>query len=384
MTTKTYNLVAVCASGLENLVAEEAESFSAKNVQTLYGAVTFEAPLKTAYSLCLWSRFASRILLNLLEFSAPDTDRLYKGALGINWDEHLGLDSSFAIDCTVVNSQAVNSKFAALRIKDAVADWFRERYDKRPDVKTRQPDVRIGLFLNGEKATISIDLSGESLHRRGYRSATGKAPLKESLAAAIVHFSGWNKDLGPRTMFLDPMCGSGTLLIEAALIYGDVAPGLGRNYFGFLKWKKHDPNLWNRLVSDAIEREENGQKKTWPRILGYDYDRATVRAAIENIEKAGLTGRVHAETQELAILENPIINPKKGETGIFVINPPYGERLAEINEAKYLYKCIGRKLKEKFSNWQAAIFTANPDLADVFGLKSKKGINFIMVRLPVN
>jgi len=237
MTTKTYNLVAVCASGLENLVAEEAESFSAKNVQTLYGAVTFEAPLKTAYSLCLWSRFASRILLNLLEFSAPDTDRLYKGALGINWDEHLGLDSSFAIDCTVVNSQAVNSKFAALRIKDAVADWFRERYDKRPDVKTRQPDVRIGLFLNGEKATISIDLSGESLHRRGYRSATGKAPLKESLAAAIVHFSGWNKDLGPRTMFLDPMCGSGTLLIEAALIYGDVAPGLGRNYFGFLKWK---------------------------------------------------------------------------------------------------------------------------------------------------
>jgi len=374
MTEKTYELVAICASGLEGLVAEEISLFKAVNVKTLQGAVSFEAPLETAYNMCLWSRFASRILLNLLKFDAPDTDSLYKEAGKINWDEHLGLDSSFAVDCTAVNSKIGNSKFAALRIKDAVADWFRERYNERPGVETRRPDVKISLFLNGEKATISIDLSGESLHRRGYRSASGKAPLKETLAAAIVHLSGWNKDLGSRTMFLDPMCGSGTLLIEAALIYGDVAPGLGRNYFGFLKWKEHDRNLWDSLVSAAIKREENGQSKPWPRILGYDYDRGTVRAAIENIEKAGLTGRVHAETQEIAILENPIIKTKKEETGIFVVNPPYGERLAEINEAKYLYKCIGRKLQEKFSGWQASIFTANPDLADVFGLKSKKRV----------
>lgn len=371
---KIYLLAAVCASGLESLVAEEASLSGAQKIKILQGAVSFEGSLKTAYRMCLWSRFASRILLTVSEFSAPDPDMLYIRASEINWDDHLDLDTAFAVDCTAVNSPIGNSKFAALRIKDAVADWFRKKYNKRPQVRTKRPDVAISLFLNKEKATVSIDLSGESLHRRGYRSAGVKAPLKETLAAAIVHLSGWNNKADKYTMFLDPMCGSGTLLIEAALIYGDVAPGLGRNYFGFLKWKGHESVLWNTLVSEAVEREENGFKKPWPRILGYDYDRKSVKAAIENIEKAGLTGRVHAETQEIAILENPIINRRKDETGIFVVNPPYGERLAEINEAKYLYKCIGRKLKENFSGWQASIFTANPDLADVFGLKSKKSL----------
>jgi len=371
---KTYLLVATCASGIEKLVAEEAVSCQAKNIAVLQGAVSFDATVETAYRMCLWSRFSSRVLLCLSSFSAPDTDALYKGAGSICWDEHLGLDSSFAVNCTAVGSRIGNSKFAALRLKDAVADWFREKYDKRPQVKTSRPDVAISLFLSGEKATISIDLSGESLHRRGYRSASGMAPLKESLAAAIVHLSGWSSKDGIKTMFLDPMCGSGTLLIEAALIYGDVAPGLGRNYFGFLKWRGHDKKLWDRLVSEAVEREEKGLSKPWPRILGYDYDRKIIGTAIENIENAGLTGRVHVETQELAFLENPIIKKRKDEKGLFVVNPPYGERLAEIDEAKYLYRCVGRKLKDKFSGWQAAVFTANPDLADVFGLKSKKRV----------
>ena len=303
VTEKTYSLVAICASGLEGLVAEEISLFKAEKVKTLQGAVSFEAPLEAAYSLCLWSRFASLILLNLSEFSAPDTDSLYKETGKINWDDQLGLESSFAVDCTAVNSSIGNSKFAALRVKDAVADWFRERYDKKPGVKTVRPDVAISLFLNGETTVISIDLSGESLHRRGYRSASGMAPLKESLAAAIVHLSGWSSKDGIKTMFLDPMCGSGTLLIEAALIYGDVAPGLGRTYFGFLKWKGHDPKLWDRLVSETVEREENSMKKPWPRILGYDYDRKIIGTAIEKIENAGLTGRVHVETQELAFLK---------------------------------------------------------------------------------
>lgn len=372
MTKETiYRLVVTCASGLEALVAEEVSAFRAKKITKQPGAVSFEAPLETAYGLCLWSRFASRVLLNLAAFPAPDTDRLYKEAYRIDWESHLDPEMSFAVDCTAVNASISNSRFAALRIKDAVADQFRERFGKRPGVKTVRPDVGISLFLNRDEASLSLDLSGESLHRRGYRCSGGKAPLKESLAAAIVHLSGWPRRCDEKTMFLDPMCGSGTLLIEAALIYGDVAPGLGRNYFGFLNWKGHDRKLWNRLVSEAADREEKGMNKPWPRILGYDYDRKAVKAAIENIEKAGLVGRVHAETQELAFLTDPIVKKRKGESGILVVNPPYGERLAEIEETKYLYRCLGRKLKENFSGWTASVFIANPDLADAFGVKAE-------------
>jgi len=369
-----YSLVATCAAGLEGLVAEEISSFRAKKIKKQPGAVLFEAPLAAAYGLCLWSRFASRVLLTLDVFAAPDTDRLYKKAFRIDWEAHLDPNMSFAVDCTAVDAAISNSKFAALRIKDAVADRFRERFGKRPRVKTVRPDVSICLFLNRDAASVSIDLSGESLHRRGYRCSGGKAPLKESLAAAIVHLSGWHRDLGVKTMFLDPMCGSGTLLIEAALIYGDVAPGLGRTYFGFLNWKGHDRELWNGLVSEAIAREEKGLHRPWPRILGYDCDRKVVGVAIDNIEKAGLVGRVHAETRELAFLTNPIVKKEKGGTGILVVNPPYGERLAEKEETKYLYRCIGRKLKENFSDWTASVFMANPDLADAFGIRTENRV----------
>ena len=358
----SFTLVATCAAGLEELVYEEIVSFGGSEIVRARGVITWQGDLASAYRACLWSRFASRVLLQLAEFPAADDTELYERCGAINWQEHMENSSTFAIDCTLSDSAITHSQFAALRVKDALVDQFRERSGERPSVQVERPDLQIRLHIHSDVASLSLDLSGESLHRRGYRVEGAIAPLKESLAAGIVALAGWNREVATDTQFLDPMCGSGTLLIEAALLYGDSAPGLWRNYFGFMGWKGHDQELWSQLVDEAVAREEVGLDRPWPLILGYDADPVVVAAARKNIEKAGLSDKIRVRQGQLANLKRPAAR------GFLVCNPPYGERLGEMDEAVQLYRALGRVARQEFVGWQVGIFISNPDFGDRIGL----------------
>ena len=354
--------IATCASGLEPLVSEEITSFGGDEIAETPGAVSWAGNLETGYRACLWSRFASRILLELARFDAPDPDALYTHAGTILWDDHFTVESTFAVHTTLVNATLNHSQFASLRIKDAIVDQFRKRFGKRPDVNASAPDIRINLHVQGTDASLSLDLSGESLHRRGYRSGSGEAPLKETLAAAIVRLSGWLKRAENEPILLDPMCGGGTLLIEAALMLSHSAPGLLRKTFGFMAWNKHDPQLWERLTQEALDRESESIPEPWPQFIGYDADPKVVAAARKNVIAAGLRDVIVIKQRQLARLQSP------GPRGCMLTNPPYGERLSDKEAVKYLYRCLGRTFRDQFEGWTLGFFTANPDLAEMTGI----------------
>lgn len=354
---------ATCGSGLEPLVSEEIASFGGETIITNPGAVSWTGSLETGYRACLWSRFASRILLELARFDAPDPDALYTHAGNILWDDHFTCKLTFAVHTTLVNATLNHSQFASLRIKDAIVDQFRKRFGKRPDVDAMHPDIRINLHVQGTDASLSLDLSGESLHRRGYRTGGGEAPLKETLAAAIVQLSGWLERTSDEPILLDPMCGGGTLLIEAALMLSNSAPGLLRRTFGFMAWNKHDPQLWERLVQDALDRENRSIPETWPQFIGYDADPKVVAAARKNVIAAGLREVIVIKQRQLARLQSP------GPSGCMLTNPPYGERLSDKEAVKYLYRCLGRTFRDQFNGWTLGFFTANPDLAEMTGIR---------------
>jgi 23S rRNA (guanine2445-N2)-methyltransferase / 23S rRNA (guanine2069-N7)-methyltransferase len=361
---KIYSLMASCAAGLEELVGKEAQDFGGSEVDHVRGLVSWKGDLEAAYRTCLWSRYASRVFLILAEFPAANEDALYEGALKVDWSLHMDSETTFAVDCTLTQSAIQHSGFAALRVKDAVVDQFRELCDKRPSVSVVRPGIRIRATVYKDHATISLDLSGESLHRRGYRKEGGSlAPLKESLAAGIVALAGWTPEAALDTMFLDPMCGSGTILIEAALIFGDAAPGLSRSYFGFSGWMGHDKVLWDSLVDEAIEREEAGLKREWPPLLGYDADPRAVAVARSNIENACYEDKIVIKQGQLARLRRPAAK------GLMVVNPPYGERLSETDEAEQLHRALGRISKQELDGWQIGVFTSNPDFGDRMGIK---------------
>lgn len=331
---KKYELIASCATGLEKLIEEEVLQFGGLEVSSGKGVVTWRGSLESGYRCCLWSRFASRVYLQLAVFPIVDEETLYQRCMDVDWQDHLTEETSFAVSCTLSGESPItHSRYAALKVKDGLVDTFRNRTGKRPSVKTSRPDVQVHLHVDGKTAALSLDLSGESLHRRGYRGAAVKAPLKETLAAGIVALSGWMKNTGT---LIDPMCGTGTLLIEAALMFGDSAPGLSRSHFGFFGWLGHDEHLWNSLVAEALEREEKGLEKGWPLMLGYDCDPVAVSAARKNIEVAGLTEHIQIKQAELATLRSP------DKQGMLLSNLPYGERLSETEQVSRLYRAYGR------------------------------------------
>ena len=354
---------ATCGSGLEELVGEEIAAFGGATIESRPGAVSWTGSLESGYRACLWSRFASRILLELARFDAPNTDALYTHASNILWDDHFTIKSTFAVHTTLVNAAISHSQYASLRIKDAIVDQFRKRFGKRPDVNPLNPDIRLNLHIQGTGASLSLDLSGDSLHRRGYRTGSGEAPLKETLAAAIVRLSGWLERVEQEPILLDPMCGGATLLIEAALMYSDSAPGLLRKTFGFMGWNKHDPQLWERLVEEALDREGQGLPETWPQFIGFDADPKVVAAARKNVIAAGLRDVIVVKQRQLARLQCP------GPQGCILTNPPYGERLSEKEAVKYLYRCLGRTFQSNFAGWNLGFFTANPDIAEMVGVQ---------------
>ena len=370
---------ATAPRGLESLLADELRALGAEEVAGTVAGVGFSGSLEVAYRVCLWSRLASRVLLQLAVFPAPTPEALYAGVRDIDWRAHLDPDATLAVDANVARSAINHSRFAALKVKDALVDQLRERCGVRPSVEPRRPDLRLNLRLLRDEATLSLDLSGESLHRRGYREEGARAPLKENLAAAILLRAGWPAVAADGGSLVDPLCGSGTLLLEGALLAADIAPGMLREYFGFCGWKGHDPELWRRLRTEAQTRREAGLQRL-PAIAGFDADPEAVRAAWANAQRAGLQDRVHFERRELARLAAP---PAAGATaGLVVANPPYGERLGELTELGPLYACLGSRLKEQFAGWQAAVFTGNPGLGRQIGLRAHKVYKLFNGALP--
>ena len=357
---------ASCPKGIESLLADELRGFGAASVKETRAGVAFEGELATAYRACLWSRLASRILLTLARFPAASAEALYAGVRQVRWGEHLDAHGTLAVDFSGTGSGITHSRFGALKVKDAIVDQLRDEFGARPSVDTERPDLRVNVYLYRDEAVLSLDLSGESLHRRGYRSEAVEAPLKENLAAAILLRANWPAIAKQGGAFVDLMCGSGTLPIEAALIAGDIAPGLTRDYYGFLGWKQHDAALWAELIAEAEARREAGLARL-PPIRGYDHEARAVRYARENAAAAGLSGHIAIVRRELAATA-----PEDGPPGLIVVNPPYGERIGEASELPALYAELGRQLKKNFPGWRAAVFTGNPELGKHMGLRAQR------------
>jgi len=365
---------ATCPKKLECFLVDELKTLGATEVKEARSGATFQADIETAYRICLWSRIANRILLPLDEYPAPTPEALYEGIQNIPWEQHLKNTSTLAVDFQSQNSQITHSQYGALKVKDGIVDYFRDKTGTRPSVDTETPDIRINVYVLNDNAKISLDLSGDSLHKRGYRIEGGLAPLKENLAAALLMKSNWPDIAKSGGSLVDPMCGSGTLPIEAALIAADIAPGLLRSYFGFLGWLQHQPKIWEKLIAEAKQRKTNGIKKC-PTIIGYDSHPKAIQSAHGNLERIGLSDCIQIKKQPISQLVPPT------KSGLIIANPPYGERLGEERELQSLYKKLGEVFLSKFENWQAAVLTTNLELARNIAIRAKSKRSFYNGRL---
>ena len=361
-----HRLFATAPKGLEGLLADELRQLGAANVSETRAGVGFQGDLNTAYRVCLWSRVANRVLLPVGQFPAADPEQLYEGVMAINWQEHLAVTGSLAVDFSTVRSEITHTQFGSQKVKDAIVDQFRHETGERPSVDKDCPDLRVNVFLFRDQATVNIDLSGDSLHRRGYRLGGGGAPLKENLAAGILMRAGWPTIAQTGGPLVDPMCGSGTLLIEAALIAADSAPGLQRAYWGFTGWKGHDADRWAALLADARKRRTKGLSKI-PTIRGYDASAQAIEVAQDNIIHAGLEDYI--ELSQRAIKD--CAPAPEGPVGLVVVNPPYGERLGEHEELKALYKTLGDCLKTNYVGWRASVITTDAELGKCIGIRAR-------------
>ena len=366
----TYQLFATTPKAMETILTDELRTFGINNIKVTMAGVAFQGDLETAYRACLWSRTANRILLVLSSFEVKTQEDLYKGVQQINWFEHINPEDTFAVSFSAKNSQAINNThFGALKVKDAIVDQMRDTFQKRPSIDTERPNIRINVYLQGEQAQLSLDLSGESLHRRGYRDVNIRAPMKENLAAAMLLRCGWPEIAKNKGTLIDPMCGSGTLLLEAGMIAADYAPGLLRDYFGFIGWKKHDAECWKKLRMEALQRRKTGMD-TLPIIVGFDQNKQTVKTALAHIANAGLQNKIHVERRDIEDAEPA----ESWKTGLLICNPPYGERLGDEQETAELYKKFGESLKAHFLGWKAAMIISNPELGFRLGIRSQKPI----------
>lgn len=366
----SHRFFLTCPKGIESLLLDEARQLGADSVKETVAGVYAEGPLELGYRLCLWSRLANKVLLPIATVPATDADVMYQHVKAIDWREHLALDTTFAVDFSGGSKTIKHTHFGALRVKDAVVDHFTDACGERPSVDSKRPMLRINARLARNQLTLSIDLAGESLHRRGYRQDGAAAPLKENLAAAILLRANWPEIHAKGGALLDPMCGSGTLLVEAALMAADMAPGLGLMRYGFDHWLGHESAIWSNLVDDAEQRGREGLDKLSLEIRGYDASPKSIKAAQENIQRAGLEQWVRVSVKELAQFAPPThteITP-----GLVVTNPPYGERLGDQHALVHLYGHLAERMKTHFGGWQLGVFTGNPDLSAGMRLKADK------------
>jgi 23S rRNA (guanine2445-N2)-methyltransferase / 23S rRNA (guanine2069-N7)-methyltransferase len=361
--------IATAPVGAASVLAEELTQFGATDIRERSHDVKFQGTLEVGYRACLWSRTATRVLLSVGSIDASSAKALYDAVKRIDWREHITKGATLACDCSGGNESIRHTIYGSQLLKDAVCDSLRDATGERPNIKPERPDVLLHLHVEGPTALLSIDFSGESLHRRGYRVEGGRAPLKENVAAAVLLRAGWPAVNEQGGLLVDPMCGSGTLLTEAALIAADAAPSLDRDYFGFTGWVGHEAPLWDRLCDEARARRTVRAPRRC--ILGSDSDADAVRMALENAASAGVSDWIHVEKRRLTEVERP-----DSEVGLVVSNPPYGERIGSESGLPELYSELGLVLREKFRGWHAAVLTGNPPLARNLGVYAKRTHRF--------
>ncbi|MBM5812977.1 MAG: bifunctional 23S rRNA (guanine(2069)-N(7))-methyltransferase RlmK/23S rRNA (guanine(2445)-N(2))-methyltransferase RlmL [Gammaproteobacteria bacterium] len=359
-------LFVTAAPGTADLLAAELTEFGLAAVREVGGGASGVATLAQALRVCLWSRVGLRVLWRIGEFAAADAGELYAGIRGIDWSAQLGVADSLAVDFSGELPGIRHSQFGAQRVKDAIVDQFREGTGERPSVDRVAPALRINVRAGRDGVIVAVDLSGDSLHRRGYRGGQGAAPLKENLAAALLLRAGWPELAAAGGAFVDPLCGSGTLPIEAALIAADIAPGLLRERFGFERWRGHDAAVWRELIAEAGSRRAE-QRLEPGRVRGYDRDARLLAQAQANAQRAGLGQRIHFERCDLAALP-----PAAAPAGLIATNPPYGERLGDRAGLRDLYALLGERLRAGYRGWEAAVLTGNPALGRALGIRARR------------
>jgi len=365
MMTK-HKFTVTAARGMLLLLAKELAEMGIKDTKQDQGNIKFIGEMADAYRVCLWSRVAIRVLMPMAHFSAKTTDELYQGIHDLPWEDHIDAEgSTIAVDFNSFRSKIHHTQYGAQRVKDGIVDRFREQTGERPSVDLHQPDLRINVYVKHNQAIVSIDLSGESLHKRGYRVANTTAPLKEHLAAAILYTAQWPRLAKQGWGLIDPMCGSGTLLIEAAMMAADIAPGSHRDYFGFLYWKQHDKEAWQNLKAEAERRRHSGLARL-PVISGGETDSKAVAAAIANSAEMGLEDRLNIEQRDLLDWSTQV--KSQPTSGLIVCNPPYGERMGNVADLHYLYESLGNIVSEFYPAWRTTLITDNESLGKFTGL----------------
>jgi putative N6-adenine-specific DNA methylase len=360
---------ATCGRGIEPMLAGELQQLGADEVTPGRGGVSFAGSQALLYRANLWLRTAIRVLWPILEAVVTSPDELYDAVRGVDWSRYLTQDHTLAVDCNVRDSNITHSKYAALRVKDAICDQFVERCGRRPSVDVEAPMLAFNLHLYRNQATLSLDSSGESLHKRGYRPILTKAPLNEALAAAIILRTGFCGE----TPFVDPLCGSGTLPIEAAWLALARPPGLTRRRFGFMGWMSYDVELWTALRDEA--RRGVGKTLAQP-IQGSDVRGDAVAFSISNAKAAGIGHLVRFHKKDVLDFH------PEGEPGVIVCNPPYGERIGEERELLGLYRGLGEVFTQRCAGWTMWVLTGNPRLAQAIGLKPAEEVALYNGKIP--
>ncbi len=366
-----FQLLASVPRGLGDLLAGELVALGALDVRERGNAVSFTGTLETAYRACLESRVASRVFLELARFEAADDAGIQSALRAIDWASQVDPRYTLACEWSGRHPTINHTHYGTLRLKDAICDSLRESVGTRPDIATEEPGIRIHAHAVGTRVTVSIDLAGEGLHRRGWRLEAGEAPLRENLAAGILLRAGWPAIAAAGGVLFDPMCGAGTFLVEGALIAAQVAPGLGRRYHGFARWCRHDAALWERLCAAARERAATGlaaARARAPLALGRDLDRAALRLAAANVARAGVDGLVQLEHGPLA----EAAPPPAASAGLLCTNPPYGVRLGESEGVRQLHRELGAVLRERFGGWKAAVLVGDSSLGLELGLRAAR------------
>ena len=358
-------LFATTARGFEELLKSELTELGAQDAKVAQGGVHYWADDETLYRTLLWSRLSSRILLRIVQAKVFSDLDLYSAVVGVNWLDYFDEKVHFFVDFNGTNQEIRHTQFGAMRVKDGIVDYFERHGRARPNVDKEQPDIRIHAYLNRDDVVLSLDLSGDALHMRGYREDTGKAPLRETLAAAIVLRSGWQKG----TPLVDPMCGSGTLLIEAAQMEAQIAPQLYRLHWGFDFWQGHNQVAWEKVKEEALAlAEAEKQRENPPHFYGFDLDHRVLQKAKQNAKNAGVAHLMQWQQGDVAAIKNPSPNV----AGTVICNPPYGERLGTTPALIALYSVFGQRLKQQFAGWNASIFSGEPSLLDCLRLRSHR------------
>ncbi len=363
-------LFATCGRGIEPVLAGELRDLGADAVEPGRGGVHFTGDLALLYRANLWLRTAIRVLRPVLTAPVTSPEELYEAVRGVDWSAYLTPDHTLAVDCNVRDSHITHSKYAALKTKDAICDQFVERTGRRPSVDVDEPMVGLNLHIYRDEAVLSLDSSGESLHKRGYRPILTRAPLNEALAAALVLLTGW----AGATPFADPLCGSGTLPIEATWIAVRRPPGLTRRRFGFQGWMDFDIRLWTELRDEA---RRGVLKQLRAPIVGSDVRRDAIAFATGNARAAGVGHLVRFEIKDLKDFR-----PPAGPPGTILCNPPYGERIGEEKELRGLYRLLGDILAEHCRGWSAYVFTGNAALARQISLRPVEQIHLFNGKIP--